>query len=177
MAGIAFAAFVALDMLRGSESGRDLAPILAASGLVFLGAAALQIPSMAWLLFFGTVVVITATRVATRAGWANFDATWILLGLAGLFVVYGWLRGAAGLTDRLPLQTIAMLGFGITAASALIVSGDVGPYLVATGLLGHAAWDVYHHWANKVVASSLAEFCFVLDTLLAVAIVIATVRS
>jgi hypothetical protein len=93
-----------------------------------------------------------------------------------LFVVYGLLRGAARPTDRLPLQTIAMLGFGIIAASALIVSGDVGPYLVAAGLLGHAAWDVYHHWANKVVARSLAEFCFVLDSLLAVA-VIATVRS
>jgi hypothetical protein len=47
----------------------------------------------------------------------------------------------------------------------------------AAGLLGHAAWDVYDHRANKVAVRSLAEFCFVLDTLLAVAIVIVAVRD
>jgi hypothetical protein len=45
---------------------------------------------------------------------------------------------------------------------------------VAGGLLAHAAWDIYHHRANKVVVRSMAEFCFVLDTLLAAAIVAAT---
>jgi hypothetical protein len=43
------------------------------------------------------------------------------------------------------------------------------------GLLGHAAWDVHHHRTNRVVLRSLAEFCLVLDTALAVAIVIVTV--
>jgi hypothetical protein len=33
--------------------------------------------------------------------------------------------------------------------------------VVAAGLLGHAAWDVYHHRAGRVVRRSLAEFCFV----------------
>jgi len=36
---------------------------------------------------------------------------------------------------------------------------------VAIGLLGHAGWDVYHHRVNRVVARSPAEFCFVIDTL------------
>jgi hypothetical protein len=45
------------------------------------------------------------------------------------------------------------------------------------GAARHAAWDVYHHWANKVVGRSMAEFCCVLDTPLAVAIVIAAVRE
>jgi hypothetical protein len=45
---------------------------------------------------------------------------------------------------------------------------------VAAGLLGHAAWDVHHHRINRVVRS-LAEFCLVLDTALAAAIVIVTV--
>jgi hypothetical protein len=38
---------------------------------------------------------------------------------------------------------------------------------VAIGLLGHAGWDVYHHRANRVVVRSPAEFCFVIDTLVA----------
>jgi uncharacterized membrane protein len=74
----------------------------------------------------------------------------------------------------LPLQTLAMAGFGGVALLALAVQSDLGAYLVAAGLLGHAAWDVYHHRTGRVVARSLAEFCVVLDTLLAVAIVVAT---
>jgi hypothetical protein len=46
---------------------------------------------------------------------------------------------------------------------------------VAAGLLGHTAWDAYHHRTNRVVVRSMAEFCLVLDTALAVAIVIVTV--
>ena len=100
----------------------------------------------------------------------------VFLGIAVLFVGYGLLRGAARPVDGLPLQTIAMVGFGATAALALIVDGDVGAFLVAAGLLGHAAWDAVHHRANKVVARSMAEFCCVLDTLLAVAVVVAALR-
>ncbi len=44
----------------------------------------------------------------------------------------------------------------------------------AAGLAGHAAWDMYHYRVNRIVARSLAEFCFVLDTLLAATIVIVT---
>jgi hypothetical protein len=166
--GIALAGFIALDTLSGSE----LAPILAASGLVYLGAAALRRPSAAWPLFLGTFVVITVARL----GVPSFDATWVFLGLAVLFVGYGLLRGAARPVDGLPVQAIAMVAVGALAAIAVIVNGDVGAYLVAAGLLGHAAWDVYHHRVNKVVVRSMAEFCCVLDTLLAVALVIAAVR-
>jgi hypothetical protein len=168
-AGISLAGFIALD----TSSGRELAPILAASGLVYLGAAALRKPTAAWPLFFGTFVVITAAKI----GVAPFDATWVFLGLAALFVGYGLQHGAAHPIDGLPLQAIAMVGCGAAAAVALIVTGDVGAYVVAVGLLGHTAWDVYHHWVNKVVVRSMAEFCGVLDTLLAVALVMAAVRG
>lgn len=173
LAGIGFAAFVALDMFRRTERGSDLAPIVAASGLVYLGAAALQKPSSAWPVFFVSVVVITAVKF----GLIGFDATWVLLGLAGLFVCWGLLRGATRPTGGLPVQTIAMIAFGAAAAIAVVDAGAVGAYIVAAGLLAHAAWDVYHHRANKVVVRSMAEFCFVLDTLLAVVIIIVTVRG
>ncbi|MGH8175411.1 MAG: hypothetical protein ACREV5_04010 [Steroidobacter sp.] len=169
LAAIGFAGFVAFDM----SSGVELAPILAASGLVYLGAAALQKPSTAWLLFLATVVVITAASI----GVTDFNATWVLLGLSALFVGYGLIRGAVRPTTGLPLQTVAMVAFGGSAAIALLVNEIVGAYLVAAGLLAHAGWDFYHHRANKVVVRSLAEFCFVLDTALAAAIVIVTVRG
>ena len=173
LVGIAFAAFVTLDLFRGTEHGGELASIVAASGLVYLAAAALQRPSSAWLMFFMSVVVITVSKI----GWIGFDATWVLLGLAGLFVAYGLLRGAWRSAGGLPLQALAMLAFGATAVVALYANEIVGAFLVAAGLLAHAAWDAYHHRANKVVTRSLAEFCFVLDTLLAASIVVATVLS
>ena len=105
------------------------------------------------------------------------DATWILLGAAVLFLVYGLLRGAVRPAFGLPYQTVAMAVFGAAAAVALTVGGDVGAYLVAAGLLGHAAWDAYHYRVDRVVRRSLAEFCFVLDTLLAVAIVVLALRG
>jgi hypothetical protein len=165
LSAIALAGFIALDM----SGANQLAPVLAASGLVYLGAAAFGRPSTAWPLFFGTFIVITAAKF----GLTTIDPTWILFGLAALLVAYGLVRGAVGL----PLQTIAIIAFGTTAAIALVVGNDLGAYLVAAGLLGHAAWDVHHHRINKVVTRSMAEFCCVLDSLLAVVIVVATLRS
>jgi hypothetical protein len=103
------------------------------------------------------------------------DATWLLLALAVLFFAYGLVRRVRQPGGGLPLQALAMAAFGATAAVALYANEVVGAFLVAAGLLAHAGWDAYHHWANKVVIRSMAEFCFVLDTLLAAAIVVATV--
>jgi hypothetical protein len=169
LAGIALAAFVAYDLSRG----RDLASILAASGLVYLGAAALRKPATAWPLFLVTFVVITIASI----GLIDFDATWILLGLAGVLFVYGLVRGALSKPGGLGLQTLAMIVVGAAAGLALLVDPTVGAYVVALGLLAHAGWDAYHHRVNKVVVRSMAEFCFVLDVLLAVAIVIVTLRG
>ena len=167
LAGLGFAALIAFDLL----SGVELAPVLAASAAVYLGAAALQRPAAAWPLFFATGAVITVARLLED----RFEPTWaILAGAVGL-LIYGLLRGAGRPGYGLPLQTVALLGFGAAAGAALMITPDLGAYLVAAGLLGHAAWDLYHHRVNRVVVRSLAEFCLALDTALAVAIVIVTV--
>ena len=169
LAGLGFAALIAFDLL----SGVELAPVLAASAAVYLGAAALPRPAAAWPLFFATGAVITVARLLED----RFEPTWaILAGAVGL-LIYGLLRGAGRPGYGLPLQTVALLGFGAAAGAALMITPDLGAYLVAAGLLGHAAWDLYHHRVNRVVVRSLAEFCLALDTALAVAIVIVTVRQ
>jgi hypothetical protein len=167
LAGLGFAALVAFDLV----SGVELAPVLAASAAVYLGAAALQRPAAAWPLFFATAVVITVARLLDD----RFEPTWVILAGAVALLTYGLLRGAGRPGHGLPLQTAALLGFGAAAGAALMITPELGAYLVAAGLLGHAAWDVYHHRTNRVVVRSLAEFCLVLDTALAVAIVIVTV--
>jgi hypothetical protein len=167
LVGLGFAALVAVDLV----SGVELAPVLAASAAVYLGAAALRRPGAAWPLFLATVVIITAARLADD----RLEPTWVILAGAVVLGAYGLLRGAAHPGYGLPLQTLALVGFGGAGGAALVVNPELGAYLVAAGLLGHAAWDVYHHRTNRVVVRSLAEFCLVLDTALAVAIVIVTV--
>ncbi|MEQ4204283.1 hypothetical protein [Actinopolymorpha sp. B9G3] len=166
LAGVGFAALVAFDL----ASGVDLAPVLAASAVVYIGAAALRKPAAAWPMFFATVVVITLAKLLD----VRVDATWILLGGGVALAVFGLLRGAIRPTYGLPLQSIALLGFGAAAVVAMLINADLGGYLVAAGLLGHAAWDAHHHRTNRVVARSMAEFCLVLDTALALVIVLVT---
>ena len=166
VAGVAMAGFAGMDV--AEDGGAGLAPVVAASAVIYLGAAALGRRRAAWPLFF--VVLAVAGEVPGLP-----DATWLLLGAAALFVVLGLVRGAVRPASGLPLQTLAMAGFGGVALLALAVHPDLGAYLVAAGLLGHAAWDVHHHRTGRVVARSLAEFCVVLDTLLAVGVVVATV--
>jgi hypothetical protein len=71
LAGLGFAALIAFDL----TSGVDLAPVLAASAAVYLGAAALQRPAAAWPLFFATAAVITVARLLDD----RFEPTWVML--------------------------------------------------------------------------------------------------
>jgi hypothetical protein len=167
LAGLGFAALIAFDL----TSGVDLAPVLAASAAVYLGAAALRRPAAAWPLFFATAAVITVARLLDD----RFEPTWVILAGGVALLVYGLLRGAGRPGYGLPLQTVALLGFGAAAGAALMINPELGAALVAAGLLGHATWDAWHHRTNRVVVRSLAEFCLALDAALAVAIVIVTV--
>jgi hypothetical protein len=133
--------------------------------------AALERPGAAWPLFFGSVAVITVGKIV------DVDATLIVLGCGVALGLYGLLRGVVRPGHGLPLQTVALLGFGAVAAVALFVDSDLGAYLVAAGLLAHSAWDLHHYRANRVVARSLAEFCLLLDASVAVLIVVMTVVS
>lgn len=167
--GVALATFIAYDL----SNGRDLAPVLAASGFVYLATAAVQKRSAAWPLFILTFIVIGFVQ----SGVASYDPTWVLVALAAPFLIYGIVSGALRQREGLPLQTVAMIAISVLAAIAYVANQALGAYLIAAGLLGHAAWDVWHHRTGKVVAPSMAEFCFVLDTLLAIAILVVTLRA
>ncbi len=166
LAALALAAATSIGM----SSGVEVAPILAASAVVYLGAAALGRESAAWPLFVVTALIITVVQVLD----GPVDGTWLILGSGAVLLVYGFATGKARPTFGLPLQSVALLGFGGAAALTLFASPDVGSYLVAAGLFGHAAWDVHHRRTRRVVTRSLAEFCLVLDVTLALVIVLLT---
>ena len=157
--------FAAVNLI-GLADGADLTPLLVAAQFVYLGAAALQRRGAAWPVFWLVFVVIGVSRVLDGP-----DSTWVILGVAAAFAVYGVVRGAAGL----PRQALVMAVVGAAATVVLLVGGDLGAYLVAAGLLAHAAWDAYHHRIGKVVSRSMTEFCFVLDTVAAIAMIVVVI--
>ena len=66
----------------------------------------------------------------------------------------------------------ATLIFGAVAFIAIAAGSEVGSNLVAVGLLAHTVWDLVHLRARAIVSPSLAEWCAVLETLIAVGILV-----
>jgi hypothetical protein len=164
-------AAVAAGSAAGMSAGSEVAPVVAASGFVYLGAAALRSPVSAWPLFLLSSAFITVGRFVP-----GFDPTVWMLATIVVLTGYAIVRGALRPGWGVPLQLAVMVVLGATALAAVAVNETVGGLLVAAGLFAHAGWDVYHHRADRVVARSMAEFCFVLDTLLAVAVLVVTLR-
>jgi hypothetical protein len=163
-AGAAVALLAGLDVAGAGE----IAPVVTASGFVYLAAAALGRRAAAWPAFAATFVLIGAARLVE-----GVDPTWAMLGAAAVLAVAGLVRRGVGPWWALPLQAAAMLVLGATALLAAEASGPVAALLVAGGLLAHAAWDAHHHRTGRVVVRSMAEFCAVLDALLAVLVLVA----
>ena len=74
-----------------------------------------------------------------------------------------------------PITLGKFIGFDATPwmlalAAALLVAGLVGRRI-------HAAWDVHHHRTGRVVERSLAEFCAVLDVLVAALVAVVALTA
>jgi hypothetical protein len=122
-----------------------------------------------WLALVAVAVVVG------DGGPAPTDAlTWIMLVLPLLYLVIGAVRGHLRRPRVLLAQLAALVAYGALTALALSADDDLRRYLVAGGWLAHAAWDAVHHRANLVVPRAYAEFCGVVDLLLAAAILFLT---
>ncbi|SCL45523.1 hypothetical protein GA0070606_0777 [Micromonospora citrea] len=97
----------------------------------------------------------------------------ILLVLPAAYLVIGAVRGRLGGPRMIALQLAGLVVWSALALAALTVDGALAGWLVAAGWLGHAAWDVAHHRANRVVPRGYAEWCAVFDTCVGLAVVLA----
>ena len=155
---------VAAGTAYGVTDGREVAPVVAASGVVYLAAAATGRRQIGWAAFGVTFVVI---GLDTAVG---LDATPWLLAFAAALLGIGLIGRRVRPLWALPLQTAAMLALATAALIATHLDATAGGVVVGAALLGHAAWDVHHHRTGRVVNRSLAEFCAVLDVIFAVVI-------
>jgi hypothetical protein len=141
--------------------------------MIYVAAAAQASPGVVWWWFGASFVVITLGK-ALSAEWAPLA---LVVGLGLGLAAWGVARGRWGVPGGLGLQTVAMLTFGAVALAAYAVSSTAGGLLVAAGLAAHGAWDVVHHRLNRVVGRSYAEFCAVLDVVLAALVVWAVLAA
>ena len=139
--GIAVAALAAFDV----DDGLEFAALTVLMALIYLSAAALDRPWSAW------VVLLAGLPLAffIPSTWGDVPSV-ILLVAAPAFLVLGMARGQWQRSGGLRLQTAGMLAFGATALAALFVAPELGAYLVAFALLGHAAWDAFHYVRDNV---------------------------
>ncbi|TQM16158.1 hypothetical protein [Pseudonocardia kunmingensis] len=171
--GLAAAASSISELVGGTPAaGVEEALIIAIPVLVYLSAAVLDRPRSAWPVTLGAVALVF--------GMSELDIEPVL-GLAatsGAVLIVGIgrrLRSGADMPDA--RQIVGALGFGTAAVLALYLAPTLGGVLVGLGLVGHAAWDVYHHRRDIVVVRSLAEFCAVLDLLVGAAVIVLIVAT
>jgi hypothetical protein len=141
------------------------------------------------LLVCAAIYVLAATTGRPNSAWIGFAASFPLIGVGivlhqplvsliaigvacVVLIAIGAARGAwAAPQNRRQL-------FGIVAFSALAVAGALldarlAALVIVAGLVLHAARDVWHHIRRAVVARPYAEFCAVLDLVLAIVVAVA----
>ena len=123
-----------------------------------------------------TLVGITAGTLALVDDGVDGSPVTTQLAVITLIVAAAYLPIGAThrqLGDPRVLETAGVLVFGALALGALLAEGRTAQYLLAAAWLGHGAWDVAHHLADRVVPRWYAEICAVLDVLVAVGIILA----
>jgi hypothetical protein len=116
-----------------------------------------------------------AAMVALRTTGAVAPST-VLLALALGLLLWGAVRGTPHGRAVFGLQGAGAVLFCGLAVAGLVADPDLGRYLVAAGWLGHGVWDFVHLRARRldgVVSPTFAEWCAVVDVVIAAELVFA----
>jgi hypothetical protein len=155
-----------LQLATGGER-ETVVIVVCVATLCYLGAAALQMPWVAWAGIAGGSLVVVASELVGLVWWAG-------IGIVALVLVVVGLLGRAP-RPALTAQTAALAGYGGLAVAALYFAPRVGLVLAGLVLASHAVWDLIHYRRNRVVPRSLAEFCMLLDVPLGVGVIVLAV--
>ena len=96
-----------------------------------------------------------------------------LLVMTGVAVVAGVvaIRRGAGAEALLQLAAFAVIAVLVLVVPS--VAPDVAAVMLAAGWAAHGLWDLWHVARRRIVAASFAEWCCVVDVLIAVALLTA----
>ena len=148
------------EELRGLASAMLLLP------LWYVVIAAVGRRSWTWGVLVGSIVLYMGLRFADRV-----EPALVLLAVGLAAVAWGAIRGRFGQPSFL-LQAAGLVAWAALALAALILAPDAARYVVAAGWFAHGLWDLAHHRADAGVTRSAAEWCGVVDVLVAAELVI-----
>jgi hypothetical protein len=151
--------------LDGGGSGGSvfgLAEALLLLPLGYLTVTKLKRPRASWpVLVCGIATLILLRLIDVIAPAA------VLVAIASIVLVWAAVYGQLQQSALFQVQALGMLGFGALALIGLAVDPQLGRYVVAAGWFLHGLWDFLHLRMKKVVVRSYAEWCGVIDILIA----------
>jgi hypothetical protein len=161
---------LALAMTAATFGGADseegvagLADALLLLQLGYLVIAKLRRRQASWPVIVAGFALITVLRVT-----GVLPPPAVLSAIALVVLVWGAVDGQLRRADPFRVQALGMLGFGAVTLAGLAADPDLGRFLVAAGYLLHGVWDAVYFKLDRVVARSHAEWCAVLDVIIAV---------
>jgi hypothetical protein len=167
----ALAIALAALALAGGDSYQDQVTSLSQALLVlpleYLIVAKFRTQRATWpviaVLFPATLVLLETDVV---------DPSVLLSAVALVVLVWSAVDGQLRRSGVFQVQALGMVGFGALALVGLAVDPELGRWLVAAGWLAHGVWDFVYLRLDRVVARSYAEWCGVIDVLIAAGLVL-----
>ncbi|WP_031487183.1 hypothetical protein [Streptomyces bicolor] len=161
-------AFVALTTLAsGSQDLADavggFAETLPLLPLIYVVVHQIGKPRATWPVLGAGVVVVFALPLQDLVAPST-----VLVALAAAVLAWGAAFGTPHGRATFGAQAVGALVFCGLALAGLAVDPDLGRYLVAAGWFFHGVWDFAHLRLDKVVSRTFAEWCGVIDVLVAV---------
>jgi hypothetical protein len=117
------------------------------------------------------ILVVGLTATVVLRGLDVVAPSAVSVAVALIILVWGAVDGQLHRSSELRVQALGWVGFAALALAGLAVDPDLGRYLVAAGWFLHGVWDFVHLWRDKVVARSYAEWCGLVDILIAAELV------
>lgn len=161
-------AVVALNVIAsGSQDVADavggFAETLPLLPLIYLVVNQIGRPQATWPVLGAGLVAVFALPLQDAVAPST-----VLIALAGVLLAWGAVRGTPHGRATFGVQAMGALVFCGLAAAGLAVDPDLGRHLLAAGWFFHGAWDFVHLRLDKVVSRTFAEWCGIIDVLVAV---------
>ncbi|MGH3358281.1 MAG: hypothetical protein ACRDO7_05725 [Nocardioidaceae bacterium] len=135
--------------------------------LLYLVIAKVGRRGVTWPVVFAGLLLMTALRVQDVVA-----PIVVIVAVSPPVLVWGAVERELHTPGPFRVQALGMAGFAVLAVAGLTVDVDLGRYLVAAAWFLHGVWDFVHLWKDRVVARSFAEWCGVIDVLVAAQLVL-----